>query len=92
MKEFVANSIAWEHTEGEKPLMVHYHFYQGPEIPMGQNPSGGFMYRDMSQLVVTDVQLNGESVLLNLKDHVPSFREFDRFIDELEYTLSGECE
>ena len=46
----------------------------------------------MSQLVITDVQLNEESVLLNLKDHVPSFREFDRFIDELEYTLSAECE
>lgn len=93
MTEYLDSSAEWHHTEGVEPLIIHFHFYKGPEIPMGPTEDGlGMRYRDMSRLVVTNVILDHESVLFDLNHFIPSWEEFDDFCEELHYILSNDCE
>ena len=93
MLEYTESSHDWEHTPGEEPLRIFYHFYKGPELPFGPTEDGfGQSYVDMSRLVVVDVLLQHESVLYHLDEFIPSWEDYFDEINELLYLLTTDCE
>lgn len=90
--KYIEDSIEWKHEAVDEPLRIFFHFYDLPEVAMGDTPDGlGDRYREMSRLVITDVLYQHESIFSQLSHWIPSWEEWDEFVGELDYMLKGDC-